>query len=337
MNKKHVTNKPMVSRTKTISSLGFVILPFLAMIHIYSTPLFQQYYHTALQSRITPSKIQIFYNLYIQSAEDEDRVRNIVQEQFQHINPLVHDTSVHITSIGYPLSSIPYEQSISAHHNEGSELLTLHALWEYCQVNNHPEAKVVYLHSKGSYHPHSENDQMRNFLTRSALSNECANLPESCSVCSSRMSPLPHPHTSGNMWLARCNYIAQLFDPLQSFDDKIPPSSSPEWCRGWGRYLAEHWVHSHPSVKACDVYPGKDYVWNYANIPTGTKLDERELEMAPRFKFQDYVLPGMSGCENEGILLDFVSLRKQNYELLYNITKLDDDWWGWEFLKRSLG
>ena len=48
-----------------------------------------------------------------------------------------------------------------------------------------------------------------------ALSKECAMMPEdTCNVCSSRFSPVPHPHTSGNMWLARCDYIKKLIDPL---------------------------------------------------------------------------------------------------------------------------
>lgn len=151
----------------------------------------------------TDSKIHVFYNLYTSSAEDEERVRNIVQEQLQHLNPSLHDaTNVTITSIGHPLPSIPYNHTISIHHNQGSEFLTLHSLWEYCKRHKHSATKVIYLHSKGSYHPHKQNDLLRDFLTKGALSEECANLPESCNVCSSRMSPLPHPHTAGNMWLA---------------------------------------------------------------------------------------------------------------------------------------
>ena len=33
---------------------------------------------------------------------------------------------------------------------------------------------------------------------------------------------------------------------------------------------------------------------------------------------------------------DFLEVRKQNYELLYNITELEEEWWGWEFLRRSI-
>ena len=30
-------------------------------------------------------------------------------------------------------------------------------------------------------------------------------------VCSSRMTPVPHPHTPGNMWAARCGRLAWAF------------------------------------------------------------------------------------------------------------------------------
>ena len=301
------------------------------------------YYHCALflnqhptshdVTRHTASKIHIFYNLYTNSAEDEERVRNIVQAQLQHLNPLLHDaTNVTITSIGHPLSSVPYNQTISVHHNEGSEFLTLHSIWEYCQRHNHSATRVIYLHSKGSYHPHKRNDLLRDFLTKGALSEECANLPESCNVCSSRMSPLPHPHTSGNMWLARCDYIAQLFNPFMTSEHILFHKN--DYCKGWGRLLAEHWVHSHPSVKPCDLYPGKEFTWDYFNIPQGEKAEQRELKSAPRFKLKDYV--HSRHCHHESQIENFVSERMRNYELLYNITEVDGDWWGWDFLHRSI-
>ena len=85
--------------------------------------------------------------------------------------------------------------------------------------NNH-ETKIIYLRSKGSYNDTPEYKKLRSFLTKGALSKECAgsdddnDLPDKCNVCSSRMPPLPHPHTPGNMWLARCDYVSKLIDPL---------------------------------------------------------------------------------------------------------------------------
>ena len=280
-------------------------------------------------------KIQIFYNLFTKSAEDGERVRKLVDEQLGLIDPKLHETNISITSIGYRLDKLPAKSF--QHHDEGGEELTLKSLWQYCKSNSDPSVRVVYLHSKGSYHPSEANNKLRNFVTQGALSAECANLPEECNVCSSRMSPLPHPHTSGNMWLARCDYIARLIDPMAMSDGKLPEKLAEDNpCAGRGRYLGEHWVHSHPSVKPCDLYPGKEFTWAHLRVPPGVL--KKDLRSAPRFKFQDYVLPGMCKDQHPETLAlpDFVDLRIQNYDLLYNISTLGEEWWGWQFLRDSL-
>ena len=61
--------------------------------------------------------------------------------------------------------------------------------------------------------------------------------------------------------------------------------------------------------------------------------------MAPRFKFQQYSIN--QWCKSEKAypetmrLKDFLRVRWENYELLYNLTILPEDWWGWIFLERS--
>ncbi|KAL7540337.1 hypothetical protein ACHAXR_011541 [Thalassiosira sp. AJA248-18] len=335
----------VVTRTKRSVRIIFVALVFVAsyflldQLHPVLVLDSVQYSNTSamIHHDAPKSKIHIFYNLFTKSSEDEERVRRIVDEQFGHIDATLHDTNVSITSIGHKLSSIPNNSFIKEHYNEGGEDLTLHAVWQYCKANNHKHAKVVYLHSKGSFHPNESNHRLRNFVTQGALSAECANLPDTCNVCSSRMSPLPHPHTSGNMWLARCDYIAQLIDPLALKDGKLPNKFHEDNpCKGRGRYLGEHWVHSHPSVMPCDLYPGKEFTWAHLRVPSGDL--RKELRRAPRFRFDEYVLPGMCLSEHPETLSinDFVELRKQNYEMLYNITDLEESWWGWEFLQRSI-
>lgn len=287
-------------------------------------------------------QVHIFYNLFTKSSEDEDQVRRIVEEQFALVNPTFHEPNVTIISIGHKLSLTGASlgnatYNIGEHHAEGDEYLTLHALWKYCQSNNlHDDAKVVYLHSKGSFHPSQANNKLRSFLTHGALSSECANLPDSCNVCSSRMSPLPHPHTSGNMWLARCDYISKLIDPKAISEGKLPKSMADgNPCKGRGRFFGEHWVHSHPLVKPCDLYTGKEFVWDYGKVPPSPF--EMKLQMAPRFNFQQYVL--RHWCLNAHpatmTMEGFLNVRWDNYELLYNITTLPEEWWGWDFLKRS--
>lgn len=284
----------------------------------------------------TPERVQIFYHLFTKSIKDRERVTKIVEEQFALVDPTLHDPTVRISSIGHELQLSDAALgnasfTIDQHQKEGDEILTLHELWTYCQY--HTSSKVVYLHSKGSFHPSDRNDKLRKFLTSGALSAECANLPDTCNVCSSRMSPLPHPHTPGNMWLAKCDYVTQLVSPLAAKEGSLPAHflNSDSGCDGWGRYFSEHWVHSHPLAKPCDLYPEKVFVWMYNGIPS-TPF-KKELQMAPRFDYQDYVLRGIckEQTHNEHGTFSakiFLAKRHEDYKTMYNISALPEDWWG---------
>ena len=275
-----------------------------------------------LQLSPLEERIKVFYNLFTKNSKEEERVQLIVDEQLSYLDPGVH--KLEITSIGHRLSSIP-NASIREHYTNGHESLTLHSLWEYCKSHDDNNTKVVYLHSKGSYHDTKPNAKLRAFLTEGALSKECSNLPDTCNVCSSRMSPLPHPHTSGNMWLARCDYVAKLVDPNAKEEGKLHKNFNyPNHRKGFGRYFFEHWIHSHPSVMPCDLYPGKEFTWGYNNVPDANF--SKNLQMAPRFDLDVYkITRGDEGT--------FVYHRMWNYKQLYNITTLDDSWWGWKSLK----
>ena len=157
----------------------------------------EQQHHSSIREPL----IKIFYNLFVQSSNDAGRVLKIFDEQFRAINPNIHDMNISINSIGHRMSYIPKQYTIT-HHETGGEDMTLHSLWEYCQANNHTETKVVYLHSKGSFHPDENNDMLRRFLTEGALSDECAHLPNECDVCSSRMSPLVSCSSVNSLFLS---------------------------------------------------------------------------------------------------------------------------------------
>lgn len=286
--------------------------------------------------------IRIFYNLFIQNAEDEARVLKMFDEQFRAADPAFHDMdNISINSIGYRSASL--FQSVAEHRDEGDEDLTLHSLHQYCKANNDAETKVVYLHSKGSFHPSSDNDHLRKFLTEGALSEECANLPPNCDVCSSRMSPHPHPHASGNMWLARCSYVSRLVDPYAKREGKLPATFGEDnGCLGRGRYFFEHWAYSHPSVRPCDLYPGEEYTWAYENIPDVGF--EKELKMAPRFDFGVFVkliLEKYWYCREDTRSVSepkrYYENRMENYRALYNddFDKVADSWYLRKFLNDS--
>jgi hypothetical protein len=213
------------------------------------------------------------------------------------------------------------ETTLIAHHDKASEEVTLHSLWEHCREN--PSDKVIYLHSKGSFTVKRENDLLRKFLTQGALSKECADLPLTCNVCSSRMSPIPHPHTSGNMWLARCDYVSKLMDPhtfaaaMKQIGAEVVP-----WCRGSGRYAAEHWIHSHPAARPCDLHTDPAFVWDYSPLPENEF--PMELKPAPRYPLAVYV---KNQCGKDGQLLQ---QRLDEYQKLYQVAPTGA-WWGWDF------
>ena len=48
--------------------------------------------------------------------------------------------------------------------------------------------------------------------------------------------------------------------------------------------------------------------------------------MAPRFDFDDYDIQSCRRSHGQHL-----ANRKWNYEAIYNITELDESWWGWKF------
>ena len=266
--------------------------------------------------------VPVFYNVYAKADRISPAV-SIIKEQMAQVRP---EHKVFVRSIGAP---VKVENTTTIRYDEeGDEIETLGLLWQHCR--NHTNDKVVYIHNKGSLHPSPANDRLRRFLTRGALSKECLNLPSSCNICSSCMSPLPHVHTSGNMWLARCEYVQKLVNPLE-FDLRMARTADAEkyvsepWCVGLGRFAAEHWIHSHPSNMPCDL-SSDDYTWDYAGIP---KADfEMKLESAPRFEINKYFKPRHSCCI-EAIKL--VGPRLKEYESLYPNETVPESWWGWKF------
>jgi hypothetical protein len=207
----------------------------------------------AYAAKTAARPIAVFYNVYA-DPDDIVNAQDIVIEQMQHVRP---EHRVLVRSIG---AQFPIENATRIRHDqEGSEIETLGLLWDNCRDSPHAENDtVVYIHTKGSFHPSDENTMLRRWITPAALSRECSQMPPFCNICSFRFSPHPHPHSPGNMWAARCSYIKLLLDPLK-FEQKMEQfyiinkmkESPPEI--GTGRFAAEHWVHSHPALKACDL------------------------------------------------------------------------------------
>eukprot|EP00438_Fugacium_kawagutii_P013046 Skav235113 [mRNA] locus=scaffold3581:5955:6473:- [translate_table: standard] len=171
-------------------------------------------------------------------------------------------------------------------------------------------------------------------------------MPQSCNVCSSRMSPLPSPHTPGNMWAARCGYLSKLIDPMlfeaemnRYFQEGSPslrcnsgnPNNGKEaGCVGTGRFSNEHWVQSHPQVQPCDLDINNTYTWGWpqsammlqavVDFPQTSKV----LSTAPRFDLAAYERPLCGNCGKD------MNQRLEEYEFLYQEAP-PATWWGWKF------
>jgi hypothetical protein len=167
----------------------------------------QQKENTSFAAVSTVRPITVFYNVYAHPDKGHG-AQDIVKEQMRDLLP---EHRVFVRSIGsqFPIENITRIQ----HDQKGSEVETLGLLWNYCLEDHHADDTVVYIHNKGSFTPTKENTILRRLITPAALSRECSHMPSSCNTCSFRFSPLPHPHSPGNMWAARCSYIKLLMDP----------------------------------------------------------------------------------------------------------------------------
>jgi len=279
------------------------------------------------------NEILVFYNVFTQNKVHAIRVTKIVQDQISNLRSY---HKVFVRSIGAPLQIIDAikNATLLRHDEKGDEPETLHMLWEYCKI--HPKKKVVYIHTKGSFHPSSNQELQRKYNTKGALSDDCSNLPSSCNVCSSRMTPIPNPHSPGNMWLARCSYVQKLIDPnvLKEAMNRVIYHNllADDACIGKGRFAAEHWIHSHPSVSPCDLDRNATYPWAYQHfndVCPGYNF-KMELKAAPRFNLSTYDI-GAKECGRWGLILQD---RLIEYQSLYG-AKPSDSWWGWKMYKKE--
>mmetsp|Transcript_12860 Transcript_12860/g.22311 ORF Transcript_12860/g.22311 Transcript_12860/m.22311 type:complete len:355 (+) Transcript_12860:48-1112(+) len=301
--------------------------------------------------RDADQKNMVFYNLYVGDVEDIPVVSDFVKAQLSHLDAARHSLRIHSIGAIQKTSELELEPQLAAlaetteliHHDEAQENSTLHDLWSYCRDPKVSSEVVVYLHSKGSFHPHQYQAEKREYMTIGAVSKECTNMPEMCNVCSSRMSPFPTPHTPGNMWAARCSYISKLIDPLL-FEDAMDMfvakhhdsqcADSDDSCRGLKRFSNEHWVYSHFDARPCDLDSSHSYFWGspgeknlQAVVDFVSLAPARVLQPAPRFDFKSYRRTCRPCGENMTHLLE-------EYKELYKEDKEPPStWWGWKFFK----
>ena len=247
-------------------------------------------------------QIAIFYNIYTAPGKSRHTL-NIVNEQLEiwRGSGIAKMATLYYALLGeeiaVPCNTDETCKRLKNINTSGHEEETLQRLHAYCSAR--PQDKVLYLHSKGSFHDTNENKMMRGLATNAIFSDACTTIREDeCDVCSARFTPLPHWHTSGNMWVAQCSHVRRLISPkgFQASMDQVTGEatkvfphwgSGADWLVGSKRYANEHWVHTHPAVKPCDVYAG-NWTWDYTvDLKTDGPF---ERASAPRFAREEYKL-----------------------------------------------
>jgi hypothetical protein len=237
----------------------------------------------------------IFYNVFIPDdtatgSEGTERAFRIVSDQLQQIAesyagghfrkgdssinvtllPTVH---IYYTTVG-PTDLLPESRMSTAdfcgayphfrcshlgHRTSGFESITLDHMHQYCR--DHQSERVLYLHSKGSYHPSVLNDNWRRVLTMASTAKECIEPPDDkCNVCGALFYTQFTTFIPGNMFTATCAYVSNLLAPLVEFPLKHKEAigaalllrtrrqvmtnlmSDRSDLFGLERYNAEHWI-----------------------------------------------------------------------------------------------
>jgi hypothetical protein len=316
----------------------------------------------------------VFYNLYIPfEADAVENALQIVAEQVSQIGRAaarLHRTvTIYYNTIGNGdalnakyMKNLCWERNrISCqhlqHYEEGHEERTLQMLYQYC--DSHNSSRVLYMHSKGTFHPDglegfSGQNRWRRHMMEAVTSKECLTPTNAaCDCCGLLFQPLPGLHFTGNMWTAKCSYIKKLIPPEQfahrmsvvltkfrtyQRSGHLHPSFFPKYSTnlGRGRYASEHWLASHPSVLPCDASANP----NISYWMTGDRSpDEFVFDMAPRFTIEKDWYFYQYGPNGPATLND-TALRMRDYALLpgqimkwyvlYNEVPPDDSWiWRW--------
>ena len=230
--------------------------------------------------------LHIFYNAYAPSdAEGQARAVRIVDEQLAQVASsyggrrfMVH---LHYKTIGTDrvLDLKPHCRRYGwichtlGHSAEGFEDLTLRPLYDHCVRSR--KDRVVYLHSKGSFHSDSygRNDIWRRHLTLATTSRGCLS-HVGCDICGLNFCPRWGAFImAGNMFAAQCGYIRRLL-PLDDYTSRLGVvreeldslagsgnlalhlyNKTSPWKEQVNRYMWEMWPASHPAIRPCDLSP----------------------------------------------------------------------------------
>ena len=194
----------------------------------------------------------VFIHAWARNKAEAPATSAIIAELIEGINPA---WPIRVTVVG--AAKWP---NASFHAASGMETVTLERIKLFCGDN--PARTVVYLHTKGAFHPSASNSRRRAKVKRAAVSPACmrmTGLDSACNVCGQRISLTPYHYPPGNMWAAQCSHINRLVSPttwkrISTYaytEPRMMFSKLPDWCMGAHRYADETWVLSRPGSLGC--------------------------------------------------------------------------------------
>ena len=268
------------------------------------------------------SSLQVFYHIYFDSESIHTTMPivqeqlTMLSQQLSRAFGVPHaPISVHVVSVGNATDHVFASTLLpecarhtnihcvhEAHYRHGYELRTLLKLYQYCtDPGTGPSATVLYMHSKGTFHDTKDQKIWRALMLQSIASLECMQSVHShqCDACGLLFGTHWAPIFPGNFFASSCEYVQKLVVPdssleeqmesisrnvqnnrsMHSFQFMYPPQP---WNMGTGRYAAEHWIGSHPSLRPCDMSPRSNLRDLFSNYYTNISL---QWSMAPRFPY----------------------------------------------------
>jgi hypothetical protein len=199
------------------------------------------------------------------------------------------------------------------HSQYGWESETLGYLHLFCLTK--PNAKVLYFHPKGSFHPSEKNNLMRKVLETFVINTHCIAALNEYDICGARFSIVPMPHYAGNFWWSKCSYINTLINPSKVYTNSSLLTAAisqkiPNWLSGRTRYLAEDWVGSGTQCNPADCMPphiASNWIFNYDINITESDLSKKENIQCTKARMLQnpelFVYPYENSVAKDGLMI----------------------------------
>lgn len=143
----------------------------------------------------------------------------------------------------------------------------LEAIHDYTQTPNATKY-ILYFHTKGITHLNEWHVVLWRWLMNAAmLTHWRASLDilieGQWDFVAPKVSNNPFPHSSGNFWIAKTNYVRRLAR-FQDYYNSFMEVYAHRLHGGWSlRHSAEAWIGSGQDLRACQVSPYPMEMWHY--------------------------------------------------------------------------